>query len=92
METQLLGVTLNCKLSWSKYIDAVVVKMGRGLLSEIKRCSDFFGALVLSYLDYYPVIWSGAAKKDLEKLQLAQNRAARLALHCNQRANINTML
>ena len=29
--------------------------------------------------------------KDLVKLQLAQNRAARLALHCNPRANINTM-
>ena len=48
-------------------------------------------ALVVSYLDYCPVIWSSAAKKDLVKLQLAQNRAARLALHCNQRANINTM-
>jgi hypothetical protein len=49
-------------------------------------------ALVLSYLDCCPVMWSRAAKKDLVKLQLAQNRAARLALHCNQRANINTML
>ena len=45
----------------------------------------------LSYLDYSPVIWSSSAKKYLVKLQLAQNRAARLALHCNQRANINTM-
>jgi hypothetical protein len=36
-------------------------------------------------------MWSRAAKKYLVKLQLAQNRAARLALHCNQRANINTM-
>jgi hypothetical protein len=30
-------------------------------------------------------------KEDLVKLQLAQNRAARLALHFNQRANINTI-
>jgi hypothetical protein len=34
-ETKLLGVTLDCKLSWSKHIDS----MGRGL-SIIKRCSD----------------------------------------------------
>jgi hypothetical protein len=77
----------------------MVVKMGRGL-SIIKRCSAFLRthstkqvlqALVLSYRDYCPVIWSSAAKKDLVKLQLAQNRVARLALHCNQRANINTM-
>jgi hypothetical protein len=34
-------------------------------------------------MDYYP-------KKNLVKLQLAQNRAARLTLHRNQRANMNT--
>jgi hypothetical protein len=77
----------------------MVVKMGRAL-SVIKRCSAFvtshskkqvLQALVLSYLDYCPVVWLSAARKDLVKLQLAQNRVARLALHCNQRADINTM-
>ena len=29
--TTLLGITLDCKLSWSKHIDAVVAKMGRSL-------------------------------------------------------------
>jgi hypothetical protein len=66
----------------------MVVKMGKGL-SVIKRCSAFLTphstkqvlqALVLSYLDYCPVIWSSAAKKDLVKLQLTQNRATHLAL------------
>ena len=47
--------------------------------------------LVLSHLDYCSVVWSGATKKDLGKLQLAQNRAARLALDV-QRGNINNML
>jgi hypothetical protein len=36
--TKLLGVTLDCELSWSKHIDAVLAKMGRSL-SVIKRCS-----------------------------------------------------
>ena len=49
-------------------------------------------ALVLSNLDYCPVVWSSAAKKDLVNLQLVQNRAACLTRHCNQRADINTML
>ena len=72
-ETKILGVTLDCKLSWSKHIDSMVVKMAR-VLSVIKRCSAFLTphstkqvlqALVSSYLDYCPVIWSSAAKKDL---------------------------
>jgi hypothetical protein len=45
----------------------------------------------LSNLDYCPVVWSSAARKDLVKLQLAQNRAACFALNCNQRDDINTM-
>ena len=98
-ETKLLGVTLDCKLSWSKHIDSMVVNMGRGL-SVIKRCSAFLTphskkqvlqALVLSHLDYCLVMWSSAARKYIIKLQLAQNRAAHLALHCNQRVDINTM-
>ena len=98
-ETKWLGVTLDCKLSWSKHIDSMVVKMGR-VLSVTKRCSAFLTphskkqvlqALVLSYLDYCPVVWLSAARKYLVKLQLAQNRAALLALHCNQRADINTI-
>ena len=59
-ETQLLGVTLDCKLPWSKHLDSMVVKMGRGL-SIIKKSSAFLTphskkqvpkAIVLSYLDY----------------------------------------
>ena len=47
--------------------------------------------LVLSQLDYCSVVWSGATKRDLGKLQLAQNRAARLTLKSTRRANINDM-
>ena len=35
------------------------------------------------------LLWSGATKRDLGKLQLAQDRAARLALNRTRRANIN---
>jgi hypothetical protein len=98
-ETKSVGVTLGCKWSCPKHIDLMVIKMGTGL-SGIKRFYAFLTphstkqvlqALVLSYLDFCPVIWSSAAKKDLVKLQLAQNRASRLAHHCNQWAYINTI-
>ena len=97
--TKLLGVPLDCKLSWSKHIDTAEAKMGRSL-SIIKRYSPLLTALstrqvlqalVLSHLDYCSVVWSGATKRDLGKLQLALNRAARLPLKRTRRANINDM-
>ena len=48
-------------------------------------------SLVLSNLDYCPVIWSSASKQELGKLQLAQNKAARLALHCSVRTSVDSM-
>jgi hypothetical protein len=73
--------------------------MGRSL-SIIKSCSAFLTArstrqvlqaLGLSHLDYCSVLWLGATKRDLWILQLAQNRAARLALGCTQRAKIENI-
>ena len=37
------------------------------------------------------VVWSSAARKDLVKLKLAQNRETHFALNCNLRADKNTM-
>ena len=73
--------------------------MGRSL-SIIKCFSAFLKtlstkagptALVSSHLDYCSVVWSGAKKRDLGKLQLAQNRTARLPLKCTRRANVDNM-
>ena len=49
-------------------------------------------ALVLSQLDYCLVIWSSAAEKDLNKLQVAQNKAARCALQCSYRTRVTEMV
>jgi len=35
------------------------------------------------------VVWASAAKSELRKLQIAQNKAARLVLGCSTRSNIN---
>ena len=72
----MLGVILDCELSWSKHVDSTEAKIG---------------PTGLSHLDYSSVVWTGATKRDRRKLQLAQNRATRLGLKCTGRANINNM-
>ena len=96
---KLLGVTIESSLSWSKQINNIVIKMGRGI-GMARKCSAFITpsimksvihSLVLSNLEYCPVIWSSATKSDLRKLQVAQNKAARLALGCSYRTSISYM-
>ena len=96
---KLLGITIDNQMSWSKHIDNIVSRMGRGVCM-VRRVSRFLtvetrrqvlNAIVLSLLDYCFVVWSDASKGDLERLQLAQNKAARCALNCNNRTSINLM-
>ena len=98
-ETKLLGVTLDSHLSWSSHIDKLTKKMGRGL-ALIRRSAEYLTsasvvqviqALVLSHLDYCPAVWSSASKKELRKLQIGQNKAARVALKCKYRSSIVLM-
>ena len=53
--------------------------------------SQIVQTLALTHLDYCPMVWSSAAKKDIVKVQMVQNRAARIALCCSKRTNINIM-
>lgn len=79
------------KLSLPGWVILTVAKMGR-TVSVIRRCTYFLTdhsvrqviqPLVLSHLDYCSVVWSSANKKVLQKLQLVQNKASCLALHCS---------
>lgn len=85
-EAELLGIVLEPKLNWTKHMGTT--KMGRSI-AITRKCSKYIQrnilkevtqALVLSHLEYCPAIWSSASNKDMQKLQIAQNKAARLAL------------
>jgi hypothetical protein len=98
-ETKLLGVTVDSRLSWKTHINNIIAKMGRGI-SIMKRHAIFLTsnimnyamkALILTYLDYCPAVWSNATGECMNKLQLIQNRAARVALRCSYRRNIILM-
>ena len=98
-EMKLLGVTIDDKLSWSTQIRNIVVRMSNGIYA-IRRSAHLLNyttrklviqSLVLSNLDYCPVIWSSASKQEISKLQLVQNRAARLALRCSVRSSVDAM-
>jgi len=40
-------------------------------------------SLILCHLSYCTEVWSSAIKKDLTKIQVAQNKASRLVLGCS---------
>ena len=58
------------------------MQMTDQLLSDADR-NRMVGAVLLDF-SAASVIWSSAAKKELDKLQLEQNRAARLAAQQEQ--------
>lgn len=98
-KVKLLGLRIDSQLSWSEHIDTVIKKMGNGI-SMVRKCLPYVNenilgqvvkSLILSHLDYCSPVWSSASKSLLNKLQIAQNRAARLVLHCPIRANTENM-
>ncbi len=98
-KTTLLGVKLDSLLSWSDQIDHIISMIGKAIAMS-KKCSayvppsvmnDIVRSLVLSHPEFCPVVWSSAAHVHLKKLQIAQNRAARLVLRCSFRANVSEM-
>lgn len=98
-ETKLLGIIDDSRLSWSKHIDSMCAKMGRAV-TIIKRYAKFLTsktikvisqALILSNLDYCSTVWSNATAEKIRKLQIIQNRAARMVLGCDYYTSLKFM-
>lgn len=96
---KLLGMVIDNHLSWSQHIDRIIQKMGSGI-HFTRQCSPYVPfkiqeqvckSLILSHLDYCSVVWASASKRELAKLQVVQNRAARLVLGCSPRTGIHKM-
>lgn len=98
-KVKLLGVIIDSKMSWDHQINKVVSKMGQSL-AVVRRSSTFLPkclvpyviqTVVLSHLDYCSVVWSNTSVGNVKKLQMVQNRAARLALNCAFRTSVAKM-
>ena len=88
LEEKLLGVTIDCGLSFDSHINNVIKKCNSllYLLSRIKMFLTvpmrkmFFNAYILPHLDYCCVIWGTCSVTQEQKLVRFQKRAARLIL------------
>ena len=97
-EVNLLGITIDYKLSLSIHISEICRKAGN-TLNGIKRLHNYFSqkerkilvkTYVLSYFNYCPLVWHFCGKGDLHKMEKLQERAIRFVTedYTSEYANI----
>ena len=81
------GAELDEALAWHPHIDTITKEVSWGL-GALKRARSLvphetlimtYKALVQPYLDYY--VWGGIGKRQFERLQKLQNRAAQMVTY-----------
>ena len=85
---KLLGVIVDDNLKWSYHIDYILksISSNLSLLRRISRylprkaLTTFYFSKIASYFNYCSLVWSTCSAMDANRLQLAQNYAARIIL------------
>ena len=81
-----LGVHIDDNLSWNVHIDTISKKIASGI-GALKRCEPFvsqttlqsiYNALIQLHFDYCSEVWGHCGATLANKLQISQNRAARI--------------
>jgi hypothetical protein len=86
-DSKYLGVTINSTLTWSKHVDITAGKANRALgflRRNINDCntkvkSAAYITMVRPIMEYASSAWDPHTKKDAQKLESVQRRAARFA-------------
>ena len=81
-----MGLTLDCHLSWSGHVSAIVTKASRkiGLLRRLRRrlpplvVQSIYVTCIRPALEYASVAWCGVGTSDAARLEQTQRAAARL--------------
>ena len=97
---KLLGINIDNNLSWQTHIDIVQKRLVSliGLMYRIRMFLDeknmilFYHAHFLPVIDYCINIWGHAAKVHIKKIQVLQNRAARIILNADWNESSLSML
>ena len=97
---KLLGINIDNNLSWQTHIDIVQKRLVSliGLMYRIRMFLDeknmilFYHAHFLPVIDYCINIWGHAAEVHIKKIQVLQNRAARIILNADWNESSLSML
>ena len=92
-EFKYLGMWFDKHLTWKTHIDKMAKKISQKI-GVLQRLSTYinettrnilYNAIVLPHIDYCCPIWCTTAKKYVQRIQILQNRAARITLACKVR-------
>ena len=94
-----LGTWIDPLLKWDYYVLNICRKISQriGLVSRLRKCIPvkvtklLANSLVMLYFNYCNLVWSNCSKELNTKLQVLQNRLARLVLNEGPKAHIFDM-
>lgn len=86
---KVLGVQIDNNLLWTEHISKVTKRMSTNiwLLSQVKRYLSteyrlmFYRSYIQPHIDYANIVWGGATKTKLLKIERLQKRACKLILN-----------
>jgi hypothetical protein len=81
-----LGLLVDEHLTWEEHITAISKKISRsiGIITILRKCMktellvNLYYSLVYSHIIYGIHVWGSACQKELEKIQVLQNKAVRV--------------
>lgn len=86
-KAKLLGISIDAELSWESHInDIIIPKILRGLrilrifrgILPAQQLVALYNALILPHFDYCSAVWGNCGQVLKRRLQVLQNRAARI--------------
>lgn len=88
-----LGLWLDSALTWRSHVQKLCVKISQrtGVIARLRKILNertlvtIYNSIILPQFDNCDVIWSSCGKNLQEKLQVLQNRAARVILSAGRR-------